>query len=57
MKRIYLYLFIFSFIINIFQYINDSRILKFQEQKIERLEKKLKQSQDSLQLKNVPKEI
>jgi len=57
MKRIYLYLFIFSFIINIFQYINDSRILKFQEQKIERLEKKLKQSQDSLQLKITPKEI
>lgn len=57
MKRIYLYLFIFSFIINIFQYINDSRILKFQEQKIERLEKKLKQSQDSLQLKTTPKEI
>ena len=56
MKRIYLYLFIFSFVINIFQYINDSKILKYQEAKIERLETKLKQTQDSLQLKT-PKKI
>lgn len=48
MKRIYLYLFLFSLIINIFQYVNDSKILKDQQQHIERLERKLQKQQDSL---------
>jgi len=54
MKRIYLYLFLFSLIINVFQYVNDSKILKDQQQHIERLERKLQKQQDSLsaQMKN-----
>lgn len=49
MKRVYLFLFIFSLIINIFQYKNDSKMLEAKEQHIENLEKKLKQAQDSIQ--------
>ncbi len=48
MKRIYLYLFLFSLIINIFLIVNDSKVLKAKEQHIERLEIKLKKVQDSL---------
>ena len=48
MKRIYLYLFIFSLIINIFLIVNDTKMLKAKDQHIENLEKKLKRSQDSL---------
>jgi len=48
MKRIYLYLFLFSLIINVFQYVNDSKILKDQQQHIERLERRLQKQQDSL---------
>lgn len=50
MKRIYLYLFLFSFVINVFQYVNDSRVLKDQQQHIERLEQKLEKAQDSLKM-------
>lgn len=50
MKRIYLYLFIFSLIINIFLIVNDSKILKAKDQHIESLEKRLKRSQDSLKV-------
>jgi len=49
MKRAYLYLFLFSLLINIFLYVNDSKILKAKEQHIEKLEKKLKKVEDSLQ--------
>lgn len=49
MKRIYLYLFLFSLIINIFLYVNDTNILKEKDQHIEHLEKKLKKVEDSLQ--------
>lgn len=49
MKRVYLYLFLFSLLINIFLYVNDSKILKAKEQHIEKLEKKLKKVEDSLQ--------
>lgn len=48
MKRIYLYLFLFSFVINIFQYMNDSKILKTKDEKIIRLEHQLKKCQDSI---------
>jgi len=50
MKRVYLYLFLFSFLINIFQYSNDSKILEAKDQHIENLEKKLKKAEDSLQM-------
>lgn len=55
MKRIYLYLFIFSLIINIFLIVNDTKMLKAKDQHIENLEKKLKRSQDSL--KTIEKKI
>ncbi len=55
MKRIYLYLFIFSLIINIFLIVNDTKMLKAKDQHIENLEKKLKRSQDSL--KTIEKRI
>ena len=55
MKRIYLYLFIFSLIINIFFIVNDTKMLKAKDQHIENLEKKLKRSQDSL--KTIEKRI
>lgn len=50
MKRIYLYLFIFSLIINIFLIVNDTKMLKAKDQHIENLEKRLKRSQDSLKI-------
>lgn len=52
MKRIYLYLFVFSFVINIFQYINDSNVLKAKEEKINQMVKELKVQKDSIQLLN-----
>ena len=55
MKRIYLYLFIFSLIINIFLIVNDTKMLKAKDQHIENLEKKLKRSQDYL--KTIEKRI
>ncbi len=48
MKRIYLYLFIFSLIINVFLIVNDTKMLEAKDQHIEVLEKKLKRSEDSL---------
>lgn len=50
MKRIYLYLFLFSLIINVFQFVNDSKVLKAQNERIVGLEKRLKKAEDSLQL-------
>jgi len=50
MKRIYLYLFIFSLVINVFQYVNDSNVLEHQQERIETLEKKLQVNQDSLNI-------
>jgi len=49
MKRIYLYLFLFSFLINVFQYANDTKILKAKEEQIQKLEQKLKSAEDSIQ--------
>ncbi|RRA97094.1 hypothetical protein [Paenimyroides viscosum] len=48
MKRIYLYLFIFSLIINVFLIVNDTKVLEAKDQHIELLEKKLKRTEDSL---------
>ncbi|WKW45803.1 hypothetical protein P3875_08395 [Myroides sp. JBRI-B21084] len=55
MKRIYLYLFLFSLIINIFLIVNDSKVLKAKDKQIERLEIKLKKAQDSLKNINIQK--
>lgn len=48
MKRIYLYLFVFSFAINIFQYVNDSNMLKSKDAEIESLHKKVEKQKDSM---------
>lgn len=48
MKRIYLYLFVFSLIINVFLIVNDTKVLESKDQHIEVLEKKLKRTEDSL---------
>jgi len=48
MKRIYLYLFVFSFAINVFQYVNDSNVLKQKDQEIEILTKKIQKQQDTI---------
>jgi len=53
MRQLFLYLFIFSLVINVFQYVNDSKILKAQEQEL--LEAKV--ASDSLKIyKNMYKE-
>lgn len=49
MKRVYLYLFLFSFLINVFQYANDTKVLKAKEEEIQKLEQKLKSMEDSIQ--------
>jgi len=49
MKPIYLYLFLFSLVINVFQYVNDSRVLKDQQQRIEVLQKKLEKAEKALE--------
>lgn len=54
MKPIYLYLFLFSLVINVFQYVNDSRVLKDQQQRIEVLQKKLEKAEKALET-NQPK--
>lgn len=48
MKRIYLYLFVFSFAINVFQYVNDSNVLKQKDKEIESLTKKIQKQQDTI---------
>ena len=49
MKPIYLYLFLFSLVINVFQYVNDYRVLKDQQQRIEVLQKKLEKAEKALE--------
>lgn len=49
MKQVFLYLFVFSFVINLFQYISDSKILKEKEQEIESLRKKVERQADTIQ--------
>lgn len=56
MKPIYLYLFLFSLVINVFQYVNDSRVLKDQQQRIEVLQKKLEKAEKALD-KQQPKVV
>lgn len=53
MRQLYLYLFIFSLLINVFQYVNDSKILEGKDKEIE----KAKTLNDSLKIyKNMFKE-
>lgn len=48
MKRIYLYLFVFSLAINVFLYASSTNILKEKETKIEILEKKIEKQNDTI---------
>lgn len=50
MKQVFLYLFVFSFVINLFQYISDTKILKEKEQEIETLHKKVERQADTIQI-------
>jgi len=53
MRQLYLYLFLFSLLINVFQYVNDSNVLKAKDEIIE----KSKTYKDSLKIyKNMLKE-
>lgn len=53
MKRIYLYLFVFSLAINIFQYVSANRMLKEKEQDIENLYKIIENQKDSIDKLNI----
>lgn len=48
MKNIFLYLFVFSFLINVFQYVNSTKILDSKEREVEKAKMHLQQSRDSL---------
>lgn len=48
MKNIFLYLFVFSFLINVFQYVNSTKILESKDREVEKAKMHLQQSRDSL---------
>lgn len=49
MKRsFFLYLFVFSLLINIFQYVNSNKILQAKQHEVEAVKKQLNQSRDSI---------
>lgn len=48
MKRVYLYLFVFSLAINIFQYVSASKMMKEKDQDIENLHKRLNSQKDTI---------
>lgn len=48
MRNIFLYLFVFSFLINIFQYVNSTKILEAKDKEVEKAKKHLAESRDSL---------
>ncbi|MDN3706729.1 hypothetical protein QW060_20485 [Myroides ceti] len=50
MKNVFLYLFVFSLLINVFLYVNDSKILKSQETELAQTKTKTTQLKDSLKL-------
>ena len=52
MKRIYLYLFLFSLVINVFQYVNDAKVLNYQNDLIIKLQKDLHKANDSISTLN-----
>lgn len=47
-QRIFMYLFIFAALIVLFQYVSSKRIMEFQNQKIESLDKKVETYKDSI---------
>lgn len=49
MRNIFLYLFVFSMLINIFQYVNSSKILDAKDQEVALIKTKLQKSRDSIQ--------
>lgn len=48
MKNIFLYLFVFSFLINVFQYVNSTKILESKDREVAKAKMHLQQSRDSL---------
>lgn len=48
MKRIYLYLFVFSLAINVFQYVSASKMLEEKTTEIENLHQKVETQKDSI---------
>ncbi|BCY28907.1 hydrolase [Flavobacterium okayamense] len=48
MKNIFLYLFVFSFLINVFQYVNSTKILESKDREVTKAKMHLQQSRDSL---------
>ncbi|MBD3723902.1 MAG: hypothetical protein IE891_03755 [Flavobacteriaceae bacterium] len=48
MRNIFLYLFVFSMLINIFQYVNSTKILESKDREVELVKNKLKKSHDSI---------
>lgn len=52
MKRIYLYLFVFSLAINIFQYVSASKMLEEKTTEIENLHQKVETQKDSINTLN-----
>lgn len=47
-KNIFLYLFVFSFLINVFQYVNSTKILEFQQLEVQKAKQHLKIARDSI---------
>ncbi len=47
-KNIFLYLFVFSLLINLFQYVNSNKILQAKEHEVTAVKQQLKQSRDSI---------
>jgi len=49
-KNIFLFLFVFSFLINVFQYVNATKILEAKEHEVQRTKEHLKIARDSIAL-------
>lgn len=47
-KSIFLYLFVFSLLINLFQYVNSNKILQAKDQEVEVIKRHLKEARDSV---------
>lgn len=48
MKNIFLYLFVFSFLINVFQYVNSTKILESKDLEVQKAQRHLQATRDSL---------
>ena len=49
-KNIFLYLFVFSFLINVFQYVNSTKILESKELEVQKAKQHLKIARDSVEI-------